>query len=111
MPAPLTPGSFLTELHKMFERTKAKGAISLTTSRSKKERVDWVCDRPFLDLDRSPGKTPFFLSRLHETNPENDHTPTFHSQPQEQEHAKSRPGESKGGAKERDEGKARERKT
>ena len=95
----------------MFERTKAKGAISLTTSRSKKERVDWVCDRPFLDLDRSPGKTPFFLSRLHETNPENDHTPTFHSQPQEQEHAKSRPGESKGGAKERDEGKARERKT
>lgn len=38
MPAASSPDSFLTELHKMFERTKAKGAISLTTKRSKKEK-------------------------------------------------------------------------
>lgn len=34
MPPAVKPDSFLTELHKMFERTKAKGSISLTTSRS-----------------------------------------------------------------------------
>jgi len=34
MPAPLDRDKFLTELHKMFERTKEKGAVSLTTKRS-----------------------------------------------------------------------------
>jgi hypothetical protein len=34
MVAALPPDRFLTALHKMFERTKAKGAVTLTTKRS-----------------------------------------------------------------------------
>ena len=34
MVAALPPDRFLTQLHKMFERTKASGAVTLTTKRS-----------------------------------------------------------------------------
>ena len=34
MVAALPPDRFLTQLHKMFERTKAAGAVTLTTKRS-----------------------------------------------------------------------------
>jgi len=34
MVAALPPDRFLTQLHKMFERTKSGGAVTLTTKRS-----------------------------------------------------------------------------
>ena len=73
MPAASKPDSFLTELHKMFERTKAKGSISLTTSRSKIESFDcffFFGDRPYrLLLDLDLRAKLLFLSCASETNP------------------------------------------
>lgn len=82
MPPAVKPDNFLTELHKMYERTKAKGSISLTTSRSKIEGSFWLFffgDRPTSTSSTSSGRN--FLSRASsEPNPQNNHW-LYHSKP------------------------------
>jgi hypothetical protein len=66
MVAALPPDRFLTQLHKMFERTKAAGAVTLTTKRSAfegmVERLGATGRFFFLSLACAHARAPLSLS-------------------------------------------------